>query len=334
MQRKVLRWLGLLFAFGSAGIAHAHVKWFVETEAIVAQETTFFRLDDPFVLTWLAIIVLVLLVAFLLDLLVPEPSKKILKKIESWKPAVFRVFEVVIGVNLLIEAYLGAVIAPPFVADTHFTFLLLGLQIFVGFLLVVGLNVQQAAAALLVLYFGAMVQFGVLPLLDEVFMIGVVAYLFLGHDRPKDWLHQYQEYALPLLRVFTGVSLMILAFTEKFLHPELGLNFLQEHPWNFMQMIGIKEFTDLMFVFSAGSMEFLFGAIMVLGLIPRINMAVTAVFFTITIILLGPIEVIGHLPIFVTAMVIVLYGGGERLLFRNLLPHKKRSWFAALFERK
>lgn len=333
VQRKALQFIGLLLGLTYSSTALAHVKWFVDTEEIVANETTFFHLDDPFVLMWIGIIVLTVVIAFLLDIVLPEPPKKWLKKLDQWKPTVFRIFEAVIGLNLLIEAYLGAVIAPPFVAFDHFTFVLLGLQIFVGFLLLIGLNVQQGAMALLVLYFGSMLEFGFLPLLDEIFMIGVVAYLFLGAHEKKEWFPEYEPYAIPLLRVFTGIALIVLAFSEKFLHPELGLNFLQEFPWNFMQAMGIEDFSNYMFVFSAGAMEFLFGIIMILGFVPRINMAVAAVFFSITFLLLGPIEVIGHMPIFVTALVIVLYGGGEKLNFRNLLPHKKRSKIAALFGR-
>lgn len=333
VQRKVLQWMGFLLGLAYASTAFAHVKWFVETEEIVAKEAVFFRLDEPFVLMWIVIIILTVAVAFLLDIVLPEPSKKFLKKTESWKPIVFRIFEIVIGLNLLIEAYLGAVIAPPFVAFNHFTFVLLGLQIFVGFLLLIGLNVQQGAIALLILYFASMFQFGLMPVLDEIFMVGVVAYLFFGAREKKEWFPEYEEYAIPLLRVFTGIALVVLAFSEKFLHPELGLNFLQEYQWNFMQMIGVEGFSDIMFVFSAGAMEFLFGIIMILGFVPRINMVATAIFFSITFFLLGPIEVVGHMPIFVTAIVIVLYGGGEKLNFRNVLSPKKRNSIGALFGR-
>lgn len=333
VQRKALQLIGFLLGFMYTNTAFAHVKWFVETEEIVAKETMFFRLDDPFVLLWIAVIVLTLVAAFLLDIVLPDPSKKFLKRVEGWRPSVFRIFEIVIGLNLLIEAYLGAVIAPPFVAFNHFTFVLLGLQIFVGFLLLIGLNVQQGAMALLVLYFASMLQFGFMPVLDEIFMIGVCAYLFFGAREKKEWFPEYEVYAIPLLRVFTGISLVILAFSEKFFHPELGLNFLGKYQWNFMQMIGIEDFSNMMFVFSAGAMELLFGIIMILGFVPRINMAAAALFFSITFFLLGPVELIGHMPIFVTAMVVVLYGGGEKLNVKNLLPHKKRNGIAALFGR-
>ncbi|HMR01211.1 MAG TPA: hypothetical protein PKA32_02365 [Candidatus Gracilibacteria bacterium] len=324
---------GVLLNFLFVSPALAHVKWFVETEEIVAKETTHYALTDPFVMMWIAVIVLTVLVAFLLDIVLPEPKAKIFKKAEKWKSVIYKIFAITIGVNFLLEAYLGAVFAPPFKVVSTFEFALVGLQVLLGLMLTFGVKVRWAAAGIVLLYLGSMMSYGVMPLLDEVFMIGVAAFLFLEHPESYTWSKEYEAYAIPLLRVFSGIALIVLAFSEKFLHPELGLNFLNEFHWNFMQMLGIADFSNLMFVFSAGAMEFLFGTILILGFIPRINMFATAFFFTITFILLGPIEVIGHMPIFVTALVIILYGGGERLNFRELIPHKKRSKVAALFGR-
>lgn len=332
MKRNALKWWsgGAVFFIGlfSAVPALAHVKWFVDTEDIVAQETLHYSWNSSFVLFWIGIIVLTLVVAFLLDLLIPAPPEKFLKKIEDWKEQAYRVFAIVIGLNFLIEAYLGSVIAPPFHAENGLAFLLVGFQIFLGLMLMIGWKNRYAAVGIVVLYFGAMVVYGFGPLLDEIFMLGVAAYLFLEspkHDRWTDWAQKYKGYGISLLRVLTGIALIVLAFSEKFLHPELGLNFLNEYSWNFMQMLGVHDFSNVMFVFSAGAMELLFGTILLFGFIPRINMAVTAVFFSITFFLLGPIEVIGHMPIFVTALVIILYGGGEKLNLQNILPFKKRG---------
>lgn len=324
---------GALLSVLMASPVFAHVKWFVETEEIVAKETIHFSLTDPFIMMWIAVIVLTLVVVFLLDIVLPEPKAKFLKKLETWKTLVYRIFAITIGVNFLLEAYLGAVFAPPFKVVETLDFALVTFQVFLGLMLVAGVRQRWAAIGVVILYFGSMVSYGVMPLLDEVFMLGVAAYLFLAHPKSYAWSKAYKVYAIPLLRVFSGLALIVLAFSEKFLHPELGLNFLKEFNWNFMQMLGVSEFTDLMFVFSAGAMEFLFGTILVLGFIPRLNMAAAAFFFTITFVLLGPIEVIGHMPIFVTALVIVLYGGGDRLNFWNVIPYKKRSKLAALFKK-
>ena len=105
---------GALLSVLMASPVFAHVKWFVETEEIVAKETIHFSLTDPFIMMWIAVIVLTLVVVFLLDIVLPEPKAKFLKKLETWKTLVYRIFAITIGVNFLLESYLGAVFAPPF----------------------------------------------------------------------------------------------------------------------------------------------------------------------------------------------------------------------------
>ena len=59
---------------------------------------------------------------------------------------------------------------------------------------------------------------------------------------------------------------MILGFSEKILAPELGVNFLEGHSWNFMNAIGLN-FSDYLFTLSAGATEFILGLVFVLGIV-------------------------------------------------------------------
>ena len=117
-------------------------------------------------------------------------------------------------------------------------------------------------------------------------------------------------YALPVLRLGTGATLLVLGFTEKILHPEFGINFLRQYDWNFMQLLGFN-YSDYLFTLSAGSVEALFGLIFILGIVTRLNALVVATFFTIPLFFLGPIELAGHVPHFAAVVLLLIFGAGE-----------------------
>jgi uncharacterized membrane protein YphA (DoxX/SURF4 family) len=125
-----------------------------------------------------------------------------------------------------------------------------------------------------------------------------------------------KHYALSVLRVGTGITLMILGLTEKIFAPEYGMNFLAHHDWNFMQLLGFN-YSNYLFTLSAGSIEFLFGFIFVLGIVTRLNALVVAIVFFIPLFILGPIELAGHLPHFAAVIMLLLFGSGGHFTFFN-----------------
>jgi uncharacterized membrane protein YphA (DoxX/SURF4 family) len=129
----------------------------------------------------------------------------------------------------------------------------------------------------------------------------------------KEYTHKIHSYGLPLLRIGTGLNLFILGFSEKIMSPSLTENFLSIYHWNFMQNIGFNWFTDYWFAFSAGVAEALFGLFFILGLVTRTTTIALAVFLLSTLVMLGPVELMGHLPHFSIAIVLLLFGAGSRL---------------------
>ena len=86
-----------------------------------------------------------------------------------------------------------------------------------------------------------------------------------------------------------------------------------------MQALGFEHFTNYYFGLYAGVVEVLFGVFFVLGLVTRTTTVALAVFLVTTLYLLGPIELVGHLPHFSIAVVLFVLGSGTRLS----LFHKK-----------
>ena len=71
--------------------------------------------------------------------------------------------------------------------------------------------------------------------------------------------------------------------------------------------------SDYWFSFAGGLAEILFGLFFLLGLITHITTVAWLIFLVITLYLLGPVELVGHLPHFSIAIVLLILGSGARL---------------------
>jgi uncharacterized membrane protein YphA (DoxX/SURF4 family) len=125
-----------------------------------------------------------------------------------------------------------------------------------------------------------MLEFGVLPVVERIDLLGSAVFLlFTGSGRwSADWeLGWAREASLAQigravwsLRVMAGVALIIVAFAEKLAQPDLGLKLLDKYPhFNVAREIGL-DWTDLEFIRVAGSIEVLFGLLLISGALPQV----------------------------------------------------------------
>lgn len=312
------QFLGILAGLALPVVASAHVKWFVDETAV--EPTEHFSLGEPWVLAWLGAIVLAIVVGTVLDVRLPNVSERWKLRLRSWQPRVVILVRLLVGTWLLVNVYFQTVLVPSYPVDDAFTRVLHIMEFITGGLLITGVLLPLGSILLLVLYVGASIAFGWVSTLEHVFLVGIAFYLFLYTYKGSPFS---TEWAAPLLRVFTSVSLVVLGLQEKLLHPELALAFLKDHAnFNFMQVVGVTAFSDRLFVLSAGMTEVLFGLIFLLGIVTRINTAALALFFVSTAFMLGIHEVTGHLPLFAVVVVLLLYGSGPYLKFSNLFRKK------------
>ena len=310
-MRKVFYFIVLALALVPLALK-AHVKWFAESiETIEPYSIT----DGP-VLIWIGIVLALVLVGVFLEkkLRVPNWLKS---HISKWGPKALSLASIGFGVAFLIFSWKGFIFAPNLVPSAGMENLLL-LQAIAGAMILLGLYERIGALLILVLFVLGIKEFGAFEMLDTLEMVGFAGYAFII-GRPKwrvlkdDWLDHLvkhlKSYGVPLLRVGTGLNLMILGFTEKILTPGLTADFLSNYDWNFMASLGMS---DYWFAFSAGAVEFTFGLFFLLGLITRINTLALAVFLVITLSLLGPTELIGHLPHFSIAIALLVLGSGDK----------------------
>jgi uncharacterized membrane protein YphA (DoxX/SURF4 family) len=304
-------------------VAMAHVKWFAKSQVIVPE----YRLGDPMVFGAIIGAVLLMFLGIYLEkkLSVPRRLDSLVKKLA---PGVLSIASIGFGLAFIIFALKGFVFAPNLPATGFIGTVMLCIEFIAGVLMLLGFYERIGGVLVLVLFMLGINQYGGIEMLDTLEMLGFAFYVIII-GRPKwkmrDWnfiknlSHKLHDYGLPILRVGTGLNLIVLGFTEKILSPSLTENFLSHYSWNFMQSLGFHNFTNYYFGFYAGVVEVLFGVFFVLGLVTRTTTIALAVFLATTLYLLGPIELIGHLPHFSIAIVLLVLGSGTRLV----LVHKK-----------
>lgn len=319
---KYLKYIVALFSIIPA-ITYGHVKWFVQesVEPIVSEPATPQYIAMAAVACALAVVV-----GYHLDTYV---TKKFWNKrhwSERVKEIMTSVFGVVVGLYFIIASYSGFVFSMDLNHFGPYLTPLLVAQALVGACYLIGFAVRISSILLIAVWLFGFIVIGPLHMLEAFWVLGAGLFgLIYGrsHFAVKNFIgdrffKRYEPYALPLIRVITGLDLIVLGFSEKLLHPELALNFLSMYNWNFFNHLGFEWFTDYMFVFLAGTVEVIFGVILVLGIVTRINALIIGVIFTIPIIMLGPVDLIGHMPHFGVVIMLILFGSGDKLTIAKM----------------
>lgn len=115
------------------------------------------------------------------------------------------------------------------------------------------------------------------------------------------------------LRIGLGISLTVVAFTEKFANLPLAAHFLDTRPLNFTHYVGLPLSNDL-FVLFAASVELLVGLWILFGIFPREIIIVAWLPFNLTLSVFNQVELIGHLPIYGIMALLLIWIPGRRNL--------------------
>jgi len=235
--------------------------------------------------------------------------------------------------SLLLTAYEGSVVAPHYTMDGSFGVSLLVLAGLIGVLLMSNLYLFQTSILMLVLFSGLAIRLGFIETIEYWNFVGIALFLMFNNFRSEKNVARFKPYSVPVLRIFTGIALITLGLSEKLLGAEYGEAFIAEYQWNFMAHLGFENYSDRLFVLSAGFMEVVFGTILILGTTTRLNVLVLSGFMltsNITFLVQGHndaalMELIGHLPIIATAIICIFFGYGQRLKVTSLLKKDRAS---------
>ncbi len=334
IKKELSRLLAVIFLLTLTPPAAAHVKWFIEED----QQ----NLQARFMFDGLMLVIFIGALLFLLSAHLLERRARRSDALKAWLeapllPLLFRasrpnanswvnsLLKFSVGIVLLANIIQGHFVAPNFVLPELLQTRALTYSLVQALLiLLLIINVSMFALALLVF---SLLLFWFFPLSSAIDyapeFIALALALFFTDSRRSDQVYQWKWWGdnysisspnlgLLILQFGLGLQLIILTFHDKFLAPGYGIAFLQQYPaFNFPHYFGMRSFTDIHFVFAAGMAELCFGLLLVCNLAPRLAQALVLLVFTLTGVVLGPEELVGHAPIIAAATVLLFNPGGS-----------------------
>jgi uncharacterized membrane protein YphA (DoxX/SURF4 family) len=278
-----------------------HVKWFTDPRL---HPTEYDRLLSWPVVAAFSLALAASGVAYLIQHRVPEP--KAVRALERFSASGPLTLRVALGLALLAAAIAGWLFVPSLAVGRDGPgYALLAVEALCGSLILAGLLTRYAAIVLAALGVVAMMPFSFESILEQVHILGIAVFLFIAgpgrvsldarRSAERALTHRHAPAAaINLLRIAMGFGIAYGALTEKLLNPSLSQALLDERPFlNVLRPIGVQ---DPVFVWIAGATELAIGIVILSGQITRPVMAVGFGLFTVTLLVFGVAELIGHLP--------------------------------------
>jgi hypothetical protein len=229
-----------------------------------------------------------------------------------------------LAVSLIGLLSLGYYLSPAMDLQPDATGIFLGVVMaIVAIGMATGYHARWAAGLLLAAGPLGVGEFGVLPMLQRVDLVGLAIFIALtGAGR---WSADYElgrtadpspaaaGQAVWALKVCAGLALIVVAFAEKLAVPGMALDFLAHHQqFNVAQQIGV-DWSDLDFARVAGAIEVLFGLLVISGALSQAAVLIAGVPFNATLWFFGTTELVGHLPVYAAMLVLLVYASDPAL---------------------
>jgi uncharacterized membrane protein YphA (DoxX/SURF4 family) len=303
--------------------AEAHVKWFLdrpENEILAqAKPDLFTQLSVWNVLPILIALSFTLACVFLNKHFASHPFHKRLSSFAGkQEPAINLVMAISLGASLIYCATTKLLLVPNFIICSHCPWYLPHVEFLIGAGLILGLCSRFCALALFGLLLFAWMKHGTAECLDLLPYYGLATYfLIAGRNRLSlDYICSIDrqigsavfELSHLIVRSSMALGLVILAFDEKLLHPQLALALLKCEPQlNFVQGLGVS---NEMFTLCGGLGELILGSLLFLGIFPRLVMIALALLFAVTTVIFGYREFFGHALFYGIVFSTILRGAG------------------------
>ncbi|MCY7346150.1 MAG: hypothetical protein LH614_07990, partial [Pyrinomonadaceae bacterium] len=301
----------LTMLFALAANVSAHEKWFHETESYGLRWDLFFR---PLPLALFAAVLLATLAAGLWWRKRGRgfvPGAENFGTTDDRRSALYGLIPAILGIHVAVPLLVSGVNGELFTPNNKLPgvwMYALGLaQTGIALAIFYGALTRIAAVALAVLWFAGIFLTGLEPMLENSMYLGFAAFFFLAGrgpisiDRlllPKlEPSAQMMSKAIPALRAGLGLSLVFVAFTEKFANIPLATAFLERYPLNFTAALGIPMSNET-FILCAGSVELLVGLWILFSIFPREIILIAWIPINLTLTIFNWTELIGHLPIY------------------------------------
>ena len=326
----------LTIFFAAVMNAEAHEKWFHEAQNYGLRWDLFFR---PLPLVLFGTVLLATLAAGLWWRrrgrgFVPGPEN--FGTTDDRRAALYGLIPAILGIHVAVPLLVSGVNGELFTPNNKLPgvwMYALGLaQTGIALAIFYGALTRIAAVALAVLWFVGIFLVGLEPMLECSMYLGFAVFFFLAGRGPisidrlilprLEPSAQLMEKAIPALRAGLGLSLIVVAFTEKFANIPLASAFLERYPLNFTAAFGIPMSNET-FILCAGAVELLVGLWILFGIFPREIILIAWIPINLTLTVFNWTELIGHLPIYGTLAVLLVWSLGRENL---------ALWFSGLRE--
>lgn len=301
----------LLLVFGLFSLpTWAHVRWFVNsseyTDATLPVDVLFAS-----ILTFVLGFCFIASIITRRGLLGPVTSNPVM----TGSFFFWRILTVVMALFFILNVVLGEFIAPNLQLNTGQEMIGIILQVAVATVMVFSVTISGMVILLIAIVSSLLLPFSAaVDYLPELLGIGSALILIGPYISSFDkqmfsgFVEQLggRQRAVSVLRCMLGLQLLILGLHNKLMLPGLSLTFLDMYPYyNFFQLFGWESFTNHHFVWFVGLSEALLGLMLILGFANRLVVGLLATIFVITTYVAGPKDVLGHLPIFAIAFILL-----------------------------
>lgn len=309
----------------------AHEKWFLEDRASFPTDWSFFF--DPMTLLLVAGAIVVAMLWRVVAARVEVPELRWLSFLGRLEPWVPRLLGVHLGVALLSLAVADSYLSPNLSLEEVGGGSIVALaEGFVGVWLISGVMLRPAAAVVVALGPLALILAGPVALLEAADLLGIALFLLVFPPGGDEYGQSRGDprrvrAAMWVLKLCLGAALIVVAFTEKLVNPQLAQEFLDSYPaFNVLGGLGL-EVSNSFFIRVAGAVEIALGLLVMSGAMPQAVVILAGVPFNATLFFLGRTELIGHLPIYGALLALLVYGSAAPLAgeVAALWPVRHRS---------
>jgi hypothetical protein len=294
----------------------AHETWFVDEPP-----TDWSFAFEAATLALLGLAVIVTLAVRLIATRFPGVDIPFIGQMAPYMPFAARIH---LAVSLIGLLSLGYYLSPSMDLEANVAGFVLGaVMVVVAITMASGWYAREGALLLVAAGIIGMIEFDVSAVVQRADMLGLALFVLVAGPgrwsadfelrRVTDPSLEAQARAVLLLRVAAGTALIVVAFVEKLANPDMALHFLAEYPhFNVAQEIGI-DMSDLEFTRVAGAIEVLFGLLLISGALPQAIVLIAGIPFNATLYFFGNMELVGHLPVYATMLILLVYGSDPRL---------------------
>jgi len=214
-----------------------------------------------------------------------------------------------LGLALVTLAVAGRLLGPGTVAESVPGGLgLMLVQGVVGAWLVLGRRLKAAAGLLGLLCLASAVLAGPMLVLESGQVVGIALYLGLtsaptGSGKRARVIGTSS--GARALGLSLGVTLVVVAFTEKLGGPGVAAALLDGYPS--LDVLGALGVSEATFIRLAGTAEVLLGLLLITGAAPELVALAAGLPFLATVPVFGVTELVGHLPVYVALLALAVH---------------------------